>query len=177
MVYQKRNQRIEANMFITKTPGQKFATHFDDHDIIVIQIKGRKKWCLYPPNKPHPLGGNSNGNRVDPVSDQVLIEKELTRGDILVLPRGTIHQVISTGPSVHISLGFKPKTELDLLMRKLSEIPALRKNLGIHKPINNASEIARILSDPENDRIRMNTENVAFQRSLEAGFTSWFHLD
>jgi uncharacterized RmlC-like cupin family protein len=86
-----------ANIYISPPSAQGFSRHSDDHEILILQISGRKTFLLYP-----------EGNAME--------QADLGPGDLLYLPRGLAHEAKSAAaPSVHISLGLKPRYAFHLL--------------------------------------------------------------
>lgn len=82
--------------------------HHDDHDLIAIQIKGRKRWFIStdPPALP-------NVWKRGPTPPPTLARHEVVEigpGDLLYLPRGTDHRVESLEDSLHLSIVFVPLT-------------------------------------------------------------------
>jgi len=86
----------------------KAPVHYDDHDLLVVQLRGNKRWYVSSraselnntwaaiPERPPELGAH---HTVD-----------VRPGDLLYLPRGTWHSVDSDSNSLHLSIGFTPLT-------------------------------------------------------------------
>lgn len=96
-----------ANAYLTPGSSQGFAPHFDDVDVFVLQLEGRKRWRLYPPRSPAdvlPLASSPNLDQ-DEIGEPFL-DVVLRPGDLLYAPRGTIHQAVSLPgtPSLHLTL-------------------------------------------------------------------------
>jgi len=88
-----------------------FGAHWDDHDVIVLQAVGTKRWRLHPPTEPAPILGTTPSA----VADEVHLEVVLEPGDLLHLPRGWGHTVSGTGgPSVHHTFPLRHPTGLDV---------------------------------------------------------------
>lgn len=85
---------------------QGFAPHFDDVDVYVLQTEGRKRWRVYAPLAGHALPRYSSRDFVDAEIGSSLLDVVLEPGDLLYLPRGTIHQAESRpdGPSLHLTV-------------------------------------------------------------------------
>src|SRR5437016_10645 len=82
--------------------------HHDDSDLIVIQLKGRKRWfvSIDPASLPNPW--KSGPNPPPKLERHEVIE--VGPGDILYLPRGTDHRVDALEASLHLSVAFVPLT-------------------------------------------------------------------
>ena len=87
-----------ANTYYTPAGAQGFAPHFDDVDVFIIQTEGRKKWSVYSYDGTRPRYPSEDffEDDIGPPDFQY----ELEVGDILYLPRGTIHYAQSF-PDIH----------------------------------------------------------------------------
>jgi ribosomal protein L16 Arg81 hydroxylase len=117
---------VEMNAYLT--PGgmkQGFNPHFDTHDVVVLQVYGSKSWRLYGTPVPAPLPGYSH-DAVGPDSDiPVEAEIELEQGDLLYLPRGTMHAATSGDQaSAHLTIGLHRPYWLSLIQDALLELSA-----------------------------------------------------
>ncbi|WSC07830.1 cupin domain-containing protein [Streptomyces scopuliridis] len=45
---------VQTNLYASLTAREGFGVHWDDHDVIVIQIDGAKRWKLYGPTRTAP---------------------------------------------------------------------------------------------------------------------------
>jgi mannose-6-phosphate isomerase-like protein (cupin superfamily) len=101
----------------------KAPVHHDDFDIIVIQLKGRKRWFIGSdlpdlPNawtsvlRPHTILGKHDVVEVGP-------------GDLLYLPRGTPHRVDALTDSLHLSISFTPLTLREAIIATLDHLSDL----------------------------------------------------
>ncbi|MFK0379071.1 JmjC domain-containing protein [Pandoraea sp. NPDC090278] len=102
-VSQRLYARVSANAYFSfgKTSG--FGVHNDDHDVIVLQIEGRKRWQFWEGK-----GDKCKATVLDcesPPSTLATEEILLGEGDVLYIPKGTWHDVIAVGePSLHITV-------------------------------------------------------------------------
>jgi len=46
---------VGVNAYATPRESQGFSVHFDDHDVLILQIEGTKHWEIYPPDSLLPL--------------------------------------------------------------------------------------------------------------------------
>ena len=96
---------INTNVYITAGETLGFPPHYDTHDILVLQIAGKKLWNVYEPTIKLPdvtqacdPKGYSPGPRIT--------EIELHAGDLLYLPRGFGHAAAtSDSHSAHVTVG------------------------------------------------------------------------
>lgn len=105
---------VQVNLYASWTSKEGFGLHFDDHDVVVVQLEGAKRWKIHEPTRVDPLRIDVEAPELpdgDPVAEIVL-----RAGDMLYLPRGWWHAVAATeGRSLHLTCGLKPTTGADLL--------------------------------------------------------------
>ncbi|GET91013.1 hypothetical protein, conserved [Leishmania tarentolae] len=95
-----------VNSYWTPANSQGFAPHYDDVDVFLLQLEGEKLWCLYdPPEDVDVLARHSSD---DYAPEQLHTPKHtltLKAGDVLYMPRGTVHQGKTTTKthSLHIT--------------------------------------------------------------------------
>jgi ribosomal protein L16 Arg81 hydroxylase len=99
--------RLQMNIYLTPAGAQGFAPHYDTHDVFVAQVHGTKHWRLSSPPIALPLQGQPyDKSQPEPAPEQ---EFDLRAGDVIYLPRGTIHSATSNkSASVHITIGVHP---------------------------------------------------------------------
>ncbi len=108
--------------------------HYDDYDIIVLQLKGRKRWFISTDPSPLPNEWKTLLN-VAPTLEH-FAEVEVEPGDMLYLPRGTTHRVDALSDSLHLSIGFAPLTLREAILACLDHLSdlerPLRETVGAH---------------------------------------------
>lgn len=97
--------RFKANIYLTPPSSQGFDTHWDTHDVLVLQIAGKKHWRIYDSPEVLPDGEERyNAGEMplgEPTHDFVL-----NAGDFIYLPRGYIHEALTADEgSLHITVG------------------------------------------------------------------------
>ncbi len=115
------NFPIQVNTYITP-PGQTgLAAHYDDHDVLILQIQGSKMWHLY-------LGADVPPRLLQRERDKAVAVDGLSAptdlrvetGDVLYVPRGRVHSAETTSEqSVHLTLGIHAPTVLMLTIGAL----------------------------------------------------------
>lgn len=107
-------ERVQANAYATWGRTYGFDPHWDDHDVLVVQIEGEKHWDIYGPGIPSPLDHEIDAANTRP--EQALWSGTLAPGDVLYLPRGWWHAVCGTGAtSLHLTFGFQRRTAINYL--------------------------------------------------------------
>ncbi|MQS13042.1 cupin [Streptomyces kaniharaensis] len=106
---------VQVNAYASWTEKEGFGTHWDDHDVVVVQMYGAKRWRLYGPTREAPTFRDVESPDTpegEPVADIVL-----TAGDVLYLPRGWWHAVAADqgSESLHLTFGLVTNTGADLL--------------------------------------------------------------
>ena len=105
---------VHANVYITPGEVAGFPPHYDTHEVLVLQIAGKKNWLIDAPplklphtSQPFKSTGFIPGPRV--------METELTAGDALYLPRGYVHSTTTSGcHSAHVTIGINVLTWADI---------------------------------------------------------------
>jgi ribosomal protein L16 Arg81 hydroxylase len=106
---------VHVNCYITFGTASAFTTHFDYHDVLIVQVHGAKRWRGYGIPFAHPLDGFPSKPGHIPFGDPIW-EELIEPGDVLYVPRGEAHDAVGeVKPSVHLTIGIKPPTGIDLL--------------------------------------------------------------
>ena len=120
-----------ANLYAGWRTQKGFDLHWDPHEVLVLQLSGRKRWQVFAPTRLNPLGDDSE--KALPPSGPPLWDGILNDGDFLYLPRGFWHVAYPLDePSLHISWGAQTATAPDFLswwMRSLRQHPEARVSL------------------------------------------------
>ena len=105
--------RVWINSYISFGRGKAFKPHWDNHDVIVVQVHGTKRWRSFGVPDPLPTRKHRDG---DPVPAEVEWEGMMRPGDVLYLPRGEVHEAeLETADSVHLTIGIKPQRGADFM--------------------------------------------------------------
>jgi hypothetical protein len=128
---------VQVNAYVTPAQNQGFASHYDVHDVFVLQIAGHKRWRIHEPVFADPLGDQPWEQRRAAVADRAveppLIEELLSPGDSLYLPRGFLHSAVAQGElSIHLTVGVHALTRYHLVRHLLAAAaadPELRASL------------------------------------------------
>jgi Cupin superfamily protein len=120
-----------VNAYLSFSKGGAFKPHWDIHDVLAVQVHGRKRWRFWKTVVPHPVEmADTVPIDANAVPEQ---EIELAPGDVLFIPRGEPHAAaVSAGWSVHLTIGLRSATGIDFfnyIHKKASQDPLLRMNL------------------------------------------------
>ncbi|MND52859.1 putative ribosomal oxygenase [compost metagenome] len=124
------NTYTQTNMYASwsKDKGA-FGKHWDEHDALIIQLDGRKHWKMF---------GKADENAVSHeyskgMSETLLSEFVMEKGDILYIPMGQVHSVeMEDDISLHATVGIRRLTGLDLfawLKEEVASLPEFRKRI------------------------------------------------
>ena len=126
--------RTQTNVYLTPPDATGFGIHYDDHDVLVIQIAGAKAWEIYGDRDGLPFKGEGFRRGHDETGEL----KEsfvLQPGECLYVPRGTAHRAPNAGdePSLHITVGILTQTWAEFILEAVAEaslrIPQTRHSL------------------------------------------------
>lgn len=128
--------RFQCNIYVT--PGgsaQGLRTHYDTHDVFVLQIEGKKHWRIYDTPVERPFRGQEfTPDKYQPGA--LTMEFDLHPGDMVYVPRGVMHDATSgESDSCHITLGVLPTSWTDLLLEAVARVALedseLRRSLPV----------------------------------------------
>jgi len=101
---------VNAYLAVGDTAG--FATHWDDHDVICVQVAGSKTWEVRGPSRIAPMYRDTEDNLEPP--DDVLWAGTMNAGDVMHIPRGFWHSAtrvgMGEGLSLHLTFGITRRT-------------------------------------------------------------------
>ena len=91
-----------------------FPVHWDDQDVLILQLEGRKHWKVWEPTRLYPF---KEDVEVAPApSGEPILDQILSKGDLLYLPRGWWHVVYPLDePTLHLTVSIVNATGNDLL--------------------------------------------------------------
>ncbi|MET9550131.1 cupin domain-containing protein [Streptomyces sp. NPDC006627] len=102
-----------ANAYLAVGETDGFHLHWDDHEVIAVQLSGEKSWEVRGPSRPAPMYRDAERNRTP--SEEVLWKGTMRAGDVMHIPRGFWHTATrlgsdSGGHSLHVTFGFTKRT-------------------------------------------------------------------
>src|SRR5205085_6319205 len=104
---------VQINAYAGWRTSRGFDLHWDDHDVFILQVTGRKQWMIYGMTLTYPLGGDPKEPKP---SGPPLWEHVLEAGDLLYIPRGFWHVAYPLNePTLHLTVGVHNRVGLDLL--------------------------------------------------------------
>lgn len=115
------NYPTQVNAYITPPQSSGLVPHFDDHDVLILQIQGSKTWHLY-------VGADRPAREIQRDAEKAVAleslptptELLLKAGDVLYVPRGRVHAAQTHAePSVHLTVGIHAPTVLMLAIGAL----------------------------------------------------------
>ncbi|RNF18893.1 lysine-specific demethylase NO66 [Trypanosoma cruzi] len=114
------------NSYWTPANSQGFAPHYDDVDVFLLQLEGEKEWRLYdPPERVDVLSRHSSEDYNPeelPKPTQIF---RLVPGDVLYMPRGTVHQgrTYNHAHSLHVTFSANQmNTWADLMKHAVTHV-------------------------------------------------------
>ncbi len=162
---------LQVNAYLTPPGSQGFSTHYDTHDVFVLQVDGTKRWRLHEPVLADPLEKQAWGGRADEVGataqGEPAMDIVLSPGDALYLPRGWLHSAAAQdGRSLHVTLGVRALTRYALVEELLALAATRTARLRATLPFAAGRHRSRRRSTPEL------TETVEALRDLAAAPSS-----
>jgi hypothetical protein len=125
--------RPQVNAYMTFSESRGFGLHWDDHDVLVVQLAGTKDWHMYGPTREAPLQTDFHEEHRAP--SEVLDTVTLKPGDLFYVPRGHWHDVLGRGePTLHLTIGISAATGIDLLswlVERARSVPLFRQDIPL----------------------------------------------
>jgi hypothetical protein len=122
--------RIQVNLYAGWRTSPGFDVHWDAHDVLILQVHGRKLWKVYPMTREHPLPGDPKDEKPP---QEPLWEGMLESGDLLYIPRGWWHVAVPVDePTMHLTVGVHRATGLDFVSwyaERLRADPVIREDV------------------------------------------------
>ncbi|MFD9107041.1 JmjC domain-containing protein [Streptomyces bottropensis] len=110
-------EHVQANIYLTTNEAAGFRLHWDDHDVVIIQLAGEKEWEVRGISRPYPLYRDAVRN--DSPSEDIVWAGTMKTGEVMHIPRGHWHQATrngrGSGQSLHMTLGFEKRTGVNWL--------------------------------------------------------------
>lgn len=130
-----------TNAYVSFNRDSAFKAHFDPHNVLILQLQGRKRWWCHGQVQEHPLEARAFTD----LSELPDVEWEgvLEPGDILFLPRGDIHHaLVEDAHSLHLTVTLTPPMGADVLAWLRGR--GMREELGRrYLPVNASADVAR----------------------------------
>lgn len=108
---------MQVNLYLTTGIAEGFELHWDDHDVIVVQLAGDKTWEVRGTSRPAPMFRDAAPNYQ--LSEEIVWNGVLRAGEVIHIPRGYWHCATrgdrGEGFSLHASFGFHKRTGADWL--------------------------------------------------------------
>ena len=103
-------ERVSVGAIVTTGSGGALAPHFDNKDIVVLQVEGSKRWKIWEAHVVNPVMGMA-AHTPPPDGQPLVFDDELHPGDLLFLPAGSWH-CCENGPgrSMHLGIFLEPLT-------------------------------------------------------------------
>jgi bifunctional lysine-specific demethylase and histidyl-hydroxylase NO66 len=189
--------RVAANVYCSFQGVQAFKTHFDLHDVFVVQAEGEKLWHVYESRADAPVKTLPPGDEIEKwlidSRGRLLFEVLMKPGDLLYLPRGQYHDALTgSQASLHVTFGVAPATGLALFkaletaLTQESEfrayLPDARNSAELHARLGRLGDrIRTVMTSPAfavevlNLQRDLAREPVAYGLPLQAQ-TTWYSV-
>ena len=129
------NFPIQVNAYITPPGSRGLVPHYDDHDVLILQIQGSKIWHLYEGVDIPPRAMQRRDKTVPTDGLPLPTDLRLEVGDVLYMPRGLLHAAdTDVEPSIHLTVGIHTPTALTLAIGALHSLSFRDDRLNARLP-------------------------------------------
>lgn len=106
------HERVQVNAYLTTNEAAGFPLHWDDHDVLIVQLAGEKDWEVRDTSRTAPMYRDADPNNTP--SENIVWSGTMKTGDVMHIPRGHWHQATRTGSgagrSLHVTFGITQRT-------------------------------------------------------------------
>ena len=113
------HQPVTASLFWS-VDRARAVVHYDENDIIAVQLSGRKRWWISTEPAGLDNGWKAPGQGETQLGAHRVVE--VGPGDLLYIARGTPHTVESLSDSLHLSILFTPLTVREAVIAALDHL-------------------------------------------------------
>ncbi|MFD9973238.1 JmjC domain-containing protein [Streptomyces sp. NPDC059017] len=110
-------EHVQANVYLTTNDASGFDLHWDDHDVVIVQLAGEKQWEVRGASRPVPMYRDAERNNTP--SEDIVWTGTMKAGDVMHIPRGYWHAATRVGHgdghSTHVTFGFAKRTAVSWL--------------------------------------------------------------
>lgn len=112
---------VQCNVYLTPPGAQGFRSHYDTHDVLILQVEGDKLW-RYWNAATVPFANNRTPWDGQAAPAEEPITQMMRPGDVLYVPRGNMHDAVSQGAqsSLHLTVGLLSQSWGDALHTALN---------------------------------------------------------
>jgi hypothetical protein len=127
----------QVNAYVTPPQSTGFSDHYDVHDVFVVQVEGEKQWRIREPVWPLPLRDQPWDEHKDAIAQAATRPPQdefmMTPGDVLYLPRGSLHSATARGEvSIHLTIGIHQWTRHHLAQQLTTRaLAVLAEDVGM----------------------------------------------
>jgi hypothetical protein len=113
---------VWVNGYVTTKDGGAFDVHYDNHDVIILQISGSKRWYLYGQTEEFPVDQFSKDLHKNAPKAEEKIDI-LCAGEVLFVPRGEWHRAeVVDSPSFHLTIGIDGETGIGFVAQAVNDL-------------------------------------------------------
>jgi hypothetical protein len=152
---------VKVNTYLTTRDASGFDLHWDDHDVIVVQVAGAKSWEVRAATRVAPMFRDTEPPG-EP-STETVWSGTMTAGDIMHIPRGFWHratraergEATADDFSLHVTFGIEQRTGVDWIAWLADQARAnelFRRDLGAQPDSSTLAEAIAELADTHGPR-------------------------
>lgn len=155
---------VNVNLYASWRRDQGFDLHWDKHEVIVVQVAGRKQWKVFEPTK---AASHRRDQDAPPAPEgEAAFDKVIESGDLLYIPRGWWHFATPLDePSLHLTFAIAMPSTFGFLQWLAGRM--LRESIGRRDiPVTGPAEEVREFEQELKHAIGRNIERGAMSDFL-----------
>jgi ribosomal protein L16 Arg81 hydroxylase len=125
---------FQVNVYLTPRGARGLRTHYDTHDVFVLQVEGTKHWRIFDAPAHLPLANQPFVEEKHAPTGEPIYDFDLQPGDLIYIPRGFTHDATSNEvASLHLTVGVLPVLWTSVFRSAVSSVieadPRFRESL------------------------------------------------